>query len=44
MLRRGSQRSRWSWERFQERLGTLLPEIRVLHPYPDVRFDAKHPR
>lgn len=43
-LRRRSQRSRWSWERFQERLGTLLPEIQIQHPYPDVRFDAKHPR
>ena len=43
-LRRRSQRSRWTWARFQERLGTLLPEIRIQHPYPDVRFDAKHPR
>jgi len=43
-LRRRSQRSRWSWERFQERLGTLLPEIRIQHPYPAVRFDAKYPR
>ena len=23
-------------------LGTLIPEVRILHPYPDVRFDAKH--
>jgi len=43
-LRRRSQRSRWTWERFSERLGGLLPEIRILHPYPDVRFDAKYPR
>jgi len=43
-LRRRSQRSRWTWARFQERLGVLLPEIRILHPYPDVRFYAKHPR
>ena len=43
-LRRRSQRSRWNWERFMERLGHLLPEIRVLHPYPPVRFDAKYPR
>ncbi len=43
-LRRRSQRSRWTWERFQERLGVLLPELCILHPYPDVRFDAKHPR
>jgi len=43
-LERRSQRSRWNWERFMERLGHLLPEIRVLHPYPTVRFDAKYPR
>ena len=43
-LRRRSQRSRWTWARFQERLAVLLPEIQILHPYPDVRFDAKYPR
>ena len=43
-LRRRSQRSRWTWERFIARLGVLLPEIRILHPYPNVRFDAKYPR
>jgi RNA-directed DNA polymerase len=43
-LRRRSQRSRWTWKRFLERLGVLLPEIRTLHPYPNMRFDAKHPR
>jgi group II intron reverse transcriptase/maturase len=43
-LRRRSQRSRWTWERFIARLGVLLPELRTLHPYPDVRFDAKYPR
>src|SRR5271157_904350 len=43
-LRRRSQRSRWSWERFQERLGHLIPEVEILHPYPEVRFAFKHPR
>ena len=43
-LRRRSQRSRWTWERFVARLGVLLPEVRILHPYPNVRFDAKYPR
>ena len=42
-LRRRSQRSRLTWERFCERLGSLLPTVQVLQPYPDVRFDAKHP-
>src|SRR5229473_6188206 len=43
-LRRRSQRSRWTWERFLERLAVQLPEIHIEHPYPSVRFDAKHPR
>jgi RNA-directed DNA polymerase len=43
-LRRRSQRSRWTWERFLERLGALLPEVQTQHPYPTVRFDVKHPR
>ncbi len=40
-LRRRSQRSRWTWERFQGRLGTLLPAVAILHPYPSVRFAAR---
>jgi hypothetical protein len=40
-LRRRSQRSRWTWERFQRRLGVLLPEVEILHPYPAVRFAAR---
>jgi RNA-directed DNA polymerase len=43
-LRRRSQRSGWSWERFQEWLGVLLPPVKDLHPWPEVRFAAKHPR
>ena len=43
-LRRRSQRTKWTWERFSERLGSQLPELRILHPYPQERFDAKHPR
>jgi group II intron reverse transcriptase/maturase len=44
MLRRRSQRSRWTWERFMKRLGNLLPKVEIQHPYPTARFDAKHPR
>ena len=40
-LQRRSQRTKWTWERFVARLGNLLPEIRLQHPYPNVRFDAK---
>jgi group II intron reverse transcriptase/maturase len=43
-LRRRSQRSRWNWARFQEKLGHLIPEVEILHPYPEVRFASKHPR
>ena len=41
-LRRRSQRSRWTWERFQEKLGNLIPEVEILHPYPEVRFAWQH--
>ena len=41
-LRRRSQRSRWTWERFLQHLGNLVPEVQTLHPYPDARFDAKY--
>jgi hypothetical protein len=43
-LRRRSQRSRWTWERFLERLAVQIPFARTEHPYPNARFDAKHPR
>lgn len=42
-LRRRSQRTRWTWDKFLEKLGNLLPEVEVLHPYPDVRFASDHP-
>jgi hypothetical protein len=43
-LRRRSQRTRWTWNKFRETLGNLLPEVEILHPYPEVRFASKHPR
>jgi RNA-directed DNA polymerase len=42
-LRRRSQRTRWTWKTFLEKLGNLLPEVEILHPYPQVRFAFKHP-
>jgi RNA-directed DNA polymerase len=42
-LRRRSQRNRWTWDKFLEKLGNLLPEVKALHPYPDVRFASDHP-
>ena len=44
MLGRRSQRSRPSWKRIHPTFERWLPRARVLHPYPDVRFDAIHPR
>ena len=41
-LRRRSQRSRLSWERFLKGLGSLLPPAEILQDYPDARFDAKY--
>src|SRR5262249_14066751 len=43
-LRRRSQNHRMNWERAVARLASLLPPAQIVHPYPDVRFDAKHPR
>ena len=40
-LRRRSDKTSWTWERFVKRLVVLLPSVKVLHPYPDVRYDAK---
>lgn len=41
-LRRRSQRKHLGWKRFMEELGSLLPPVQILQPYPNVRFDAKH--
>lgn len=43
-LRRRSQRHRLTWARFRRIIDLWLPRPRVLHPWPSVRFDAKHPR
>jgi RNA-directed DNA polymerase len=43
-LRRRSPRTRWTWNKFWERLGNLIPEVAILHPYPDVRFAWQHIR
>jgi len=43
-LIRRSQRHCLNWVRMQRLAKRWLPEPRVLHPYPSVRFDAMHPR
>jgi hypothetical protein len=43
-LRRRSQRSRVSWARMNRIAARRLPQVKVMHPFPDVRFAATHPR
>jgi len=44
-LRRRSQKGRrLRWPRMQRLIATWLPMPRNLHPYPAVRFHARHPR
>jgi group II intron reverse transcriptase/maturase len=43
-LRRRSQRTNATWGRIQRLAKRWLPTPRVLHPYPEKRFDARHPR
>lgn len=43
-LRRRSQRHRMPWHRFSKIASRWLPTPRILHPYPNDRFYAKHPR
>jgi RNA-directed DNA polymerase len=43
-LRRRSQRDFTSWERITRLAQAYLPTPRILHPWPNVRFDVKHPR
>ena len=40
-LRRGSQRSRTTWGRFARLRDALFPPVRILHPWPFKRFDAR---
>ncbi len=43
-LRRRSQRTRLTWNRMNPLAAKWLPPIRVMHPYPEARFDARYPR
>ena len=44
VLVRRSQRAQVRWGRLFPILYRWIPQPRVLHPYPDVRFAATHPR
>jgi RNA-directed DNA polymerase len=43
-LRRRSQKTRINWERMDRIATRWLPRARVMHPFPEVRFTATHPR
>src|SRR5579859_4101236 len=43
-LRRRSQKDWTDWERISRLVATYLPPVRILHPWPNVRFAVKHPR
>lgn len=43
-LRRRSQRDRMTWERFWPLVDRWIPSAKILHPHPNLRFDASHPR
>jgi RNA-directed DNA polymerase len=44
MLRRRSQRSALTWERYNRFVALYIPKVRARHPYPAQRFYVKHPR
>ena len=43
-LRRRSQNARINWERMNRIATRWLPRVRAMHPFPEVRFAATHPR
>lgn len=43
-LRRRSQRSQLTWERFWRLVDRWIPSAHIQHPHPNLRFDVKHPR
>jgi group II intron reverse transcriptase/maturase len=43
-LRRRSQRQRINWTRMNRIVSRWLPRARAMHPFPEVRFAATHPR
>jgi group II intron reverse transcriptase/maturase len=43
-LRRRSHRHRMTWDRFGRIVDKWIPHPRILHPHPNDRFYAKHPK
>ena len=44
VLRRRGQKRRMNWAKFSPLISLWIPVPKLAHPYPNVRFDAKHPR
>ena len=44
VIRRRSQKRRPNWDWLGKYFDRWLPRPRILHPFPQVRFDARHPR
>jgi len=40
-LRRRSQKTNMTWTRMRRLADRWLPQPRILHPWPDARFDAR---
>jgi len=43
-LRRRSQKDQTTWKRVDRLVADYLPPVRILHPWPEVRFAVRHPR
>src|ERR1700747_44975 len=43
-LRRRSQKDGFTWDRMTRLVDDWFPQPRILYPWPDVRFDVRHPR
>ena len=44
VLRRRSQKDRFTWDTIGRLAGAFWPPLRILHPWPNTRFAVKHPR
>ena len=44
LLGRRSQKARLTWARITKLADDLLPQPRILHPWPNQRFAVNHPR
>lgn len=44
LRRRSHKGQNLTWERYNKKKDRLIPKVRLVHPFPNVRFDAKHSR